>query len=55
MDHQVELKDAFKRYTLDQDKICTPEETVNRFKEKLMEGWIYLYFSVYAGKMQKRP
>ena len=35
MNHKVELKDAFKRYTLDQDKICTPEETVNRFKEKL--------------------
>jgi len=35
MDHKVVLKDAFKGYTLDQDKIFTPEETVRRFKEKL--------------------
>ena len=35
MEHKVELKDALKRYTLDQDKICSPEETVNRFKERL--------------------
>ncbi len=31
------LKDAFKRYTLDQDKILPPEETVRRFKEKLKQ------------------
>ncbi len=31
----VILKDAFKRHTLDQDKILPPEETVRRFKEKL--------------------
>jgi ribosomal protein S12 methylthiotransferase accessory factor len=37
MDHKVVLKDAFKRYTHDQDKILTPEETVRRFKEKLKE------------------
>ncbi|MFC1515671.1 YcaO-like family protein [Thermodesulfobacteriota bacterium] len=35
MNHKIELKDAFKGYTLDQDKICTPEETVRRFKSKL--------------------
>ena len=37
MKHQIILKDAFKGYTLDQDKICTPEETVLRFKERLKE------------------
>lgn len=31
------LKDAFKRSTLDQDKVLTPEETVRRFKERLKE------------------
>ncbi|MEJ2586094.1 MAG: YcaO-like family protein [Deltaproteobacteria bacterium] len=35
MTHQVILKDAYKGYTLDQDKICSPEETVRRFKERL--------------------
>ena len=35
MNHKVVLKDAYKAYTLDQDKIVTPEETVRRFKEKL--------------------
>ncbi|MBW1840816.1 MAG: YcaO-like family protein [Deltaproteobacteria bacterium] len=35
MNHKIVLKDAFKGYTLDQDKICTPEETVKRFKNKL--------------------
>jgi ribosomal protein S12 methylthiotransferase accessory factor len=35
MSYKVVMKDAFKGYTLDQDKICTPEETVRRFKEKL--------------------
>ena len=37
MSHEVVLKDALKRYTHDQDKILTPEETVRRFKEKLKE------------------
>jgi ribosomal protein S12 methylthiotransferase accessory factor len=35
MDHKITLKDAYKGYTLDQDKIISPEETVRRFKEKL--------------------
>ena len=35
MGYKVVMKDAFKGYTLDQDKICTPEDTVKRFKEKL--------------------
>ncbi len=37
MAHRIQLKDAFKSYTLDQDKIITPEETVQRFKAKLKE------------------
>jgi len=35
MTHTTILNDAFKRFTLDQDKIFSPEETVRRFKEKL--------------------
>jgi len=35
MNHKVVLSDAFKRYTFDQDKVFTPEETVRRFREKL--------------------
>jgi ribosomal protein S12 methylthiotransferase accessory factor len=31
----IVLEDAFKTFTLDQDKILPPEETVNRFREKL--------------------
>ncbi len=34
MSYKVKLKDAIKQYTEDQDKILTPEETVNRFMEK---------------------
>ena len=34
MTNKIVLKDAFKRFTLDQDKICPPEETINRFKNK---------------------
>lgn len=34
MSYKVELKDAFKGYTYDQDKIMSPEETVAGFKEK---------------------
>ena len=37
MSYEIVLKDAFKGYTLDQDKIITPEETVRRFREKLKE------------------
>jgi ribosomal protein S12 methylthiotransferase accessory factor len=37
MENRVVLKDAFKRYTLDQDKIALPEDTVNRFREKLKQ------------------
>jgi ribosomal protein S12 methylthiotransferase accessory factor len=32
---KIILKDAFKKFTLDQDKILSPEETVRRFKSKL--------------------
>jgi ribosomal protein S12 methylthiotransferase accessory factor len=35
MKYTVTLNDAFKRFTLDQDKIMPPEETVKRFREKL--------------------
>jgi len=35
MKKHIELKDAFKQYTLDQDKTLPPGETVKRFKEKL--------------------
>jgi ribosomal protein S12 methylthiotransferase accessory factor len=35
MSCKIILKDAFKKFTLDQDKILPPEETVMRFKEKL--------------------
>lgn len=35
MTKKIVLNDAFKRFTLDQDKILPPEETVRRFKEKL--------------------
>ncbi|HUV50000.1 MAG TPA: YcaO-like family protein [Anaerolineae bacterium] len=35
MTNKIILNDAFKGFTLDQDKIVPPEETVKRFKEKL--------------------
>ena len=35
MTHKIVLNDAFKRFTLDQDKIVSPGKTVRRFKEKL--------------------
>jgi ribosomal protein S12 methylthiotransferase accessory factor len=35
MNRPLQLKDAFKGYTLDQDKIYSPAETVRRVKEKL--------------------
>jgi ribosomal protein S12 methylthiotransferase accessory factor len=34
MSSKITMSDAFKKFTLDQDKIFTPEETVKRFKEK---------------------
>ncbi len=34
MTRKVVLKDAFKKYTLDQDKVLPPEETVKNMKEK---------------------
>ena len=34
MSYKIELKDAHKGYTYDQDKIMSPQETVARFKEK---------------------
>lgn len=35
MTSKIILKDAFKGFTLDQDKIVPPEETVKRFKKRL--------------------
>jgi ribosomal protein S12 methylthiotransferase accessory factor len=35
MNGKIILKDAFKKFTLDQDKILAPQETIRRFKEKL--------------------
>lgn len=35
MNHPIVLKDAYKGYTLDQDKIVSPDETVRRFRERL--------------------
>jgi ribosomal protein S12 methylthiotransferase accessory factor len=35
MTNKIVLKDAFKQFTLDQDKIFPPEETIIRFKNKL--------------------
>ncbi len=35
MNHKIILNNAFKQFTLDQDKIMPPEETVRRFREKL--------------------
>lgn len=37
MGAQIKLKDAVKRYTYDQDKIVSPEETVVKFKEKIKD------------------
>ena len=34
MSFKVELQDAVKTETLDQDKIISPQKTVDRFKEK---------------------
>jgi ribosomal protein S12 methylthiotransferase accessory factor len=35
MKYEVRLSDAYKRFTYDQDKIFTPEQTVQHFREKL--------------------
>ena len=35
MNNKLLLNDAFKRFTLDQDKILPPEETIKLFKDKL--------------------
>ena len=37
MSYEVNLNDAFKRFTIDQDKIKKPEETIKSFKAKLKE------------------
>jgi len=37
MNHKIVLRDAFKGYTLDQDKAVSPEETVSRFRARLKE------------------
>ncbi len=33
--HIIRLEDAYKGYTLDQDKVVTPEDTVRNFRERL--------------------
>jgi len=35
MSYKITLQDAYKGYTLDMDKLVSPEETLQRFKEKL--------------------
>gem|GEM_PF-2168923 len=35
MSHKIELRDAYKGYTIDLDKEVPPEETVRRFRERL--------------------
>ena len=37
LNHEIVLRDAFKGYTLDQDKAVSPEETLAGFKAKLKE------------------
>lgn len=32
---EVSLSDAYKKFTLDQDKVISPEETIRRFRERL--------------------
>ncbi|HIJ78163.1 MAG: YcaO-like family protein [Desulfobulbaceae bacterium] len=34
----IRATDCFKHYTLDQDKVCSPVETVNRFKQRLKDA-----------------
>lgn len=33
----IRVTDCYKHYTIDQDKVCTPDETVRRFKERLKQ------------------
>jgi len=33
----IEINDCLKKYTYDQDKVCRPEETIDRFLKKLKE------------------
>ncbi len=35
MSYTIKLQDAYKKFTLDQDKVLSPEETIKRFMEKL--------------------
>jgi ribosomal protein S12 methylthiotransferase accessory factor len=51
MTSKIVLKDAFKRFTLDQDKICPPEETINRFKNKLKK--VHLDILEYTVRIDK--
>ncbi len=37
MTGKIVLKDAIKKFTLDQDKVLSPEETIKKFKSKLKE------------------
>ena len=37
MQHQIKLNDAPKRFTFDQDKVYSPQETVQRFHNKLKQ------------------
>jgi ribosomal protein S12 methylthiotransferase accessory factor len=37
MENRIVLRDAFKGYTEDQDKIISPEETIRRFRQKIAE------------------
>ncbi len=38
MDTRIVLADAYKQFTLDQDKLIPPLETIKRFKEKLKKA-----------------
>jgi ribosomal protein S12 methylthiotransferase accessory factor len=42
MNSKIILNDAFKSFTLDQDKILPPEETVKRFKKKLAKIGLHI-------------
>ena len=37
MSYTITLDDAYKTFTLDQDKTLTPEETVHRFRSRLAQ------------------
>ena len=38
MKFKIDLNDAYKNYTFDQDKVLAPEDTVKRFNEKLKKS-----------------